>query len=369
MTARRFILALDQGTTGSRARGGRSRRRGAGERLRRAAPALSPAGLGGARRRGDLADARLEAIGAGAGRRPHHRRRDRRDRHHESARDLRAVGARLGAPGSSRHRLAVPPHGALLRAPQGRGRRARVQAQDGPHARPVLLRHQDPLAARRGAGARERGPSAASSPSAPWTRGFSGGSPAAPSTRPIRPMPRARSASTSTRSAGTRSCARSSASRRRVLPAVKPSAGVFGETAAGGLPAGIPVTGIAGDQQSALFGQCCLEPGMAKNTYGTGCFLLLNTGSTPIASERGLLTTVAWQLDGAVTYALEGSVFIGGRRRPVAARRARRHRHAPPRARASPCRWRTPAASIWCPPSPALARPTGTPMRAASSSG
>ncbi|HEY4910188.1 MAG TPA: glycerol kinase GlpK [Methylomirabilota bacterium] len=97
-----------------------------------------------------------------------------------------------------------------------------------------------------------------------------------------------------------------------ILPAVKPSAGVFGETAAGELPAGIPVTGIAGDQQSALFGQCCIEPGMAKNTYGTGCFLLLNTGGTPIASERGLLTTVGWQLEGAVTYALEGSVFIGG---------------------------------------------------------
>jgi glycerol kinase len=97
-----------------------------------------------------------------------------------------------------------------------------------------------------------------------------------------------------------------------ILPVVKPSAGVFGETAAGELPAGVPVTGIAGDQQSALFGQCCIEPGMAKNTYGTGCFLLLNTGSTPIASERGLLTTVAWQLEGAVTYALEGSVFIGG---------------------------------------------------------
>ena len=97
-----------------------------------------------------------------------------------------------------------------------------------------------------------------------------------------------------------------------ILPEVKPSAGLFGETAAGVLPAGIPVTGIAGDQQSALFGQCCFEPGMAKNTYGTGCFLLLNTGDTPVASEHGLLTTVAWQLDGAVTYALEGSVFIAG---------------------------------------------------------
>src|SRR5215468_4518601 len=94
--------------------------------------------------------------------------------------------------------------------------------------------------------------------------------------------------------------------------AVHATAGVFGETAAGELPAGIPITGIAGDQQAALFGQCCFEAGSAKNTYGTGCFLLLNTGATPIASAHGLLTTVAWQLDGAITYALEGSVFIGG---------------------------------------------------------
>jgi glycerol kinase len=97
-----------------------------------------------------------------------------------------------------------------------------------------------------------------------------------------------------------------------LLPEVKPSGGVFGETAAGVLPAGIPVTGIAGDQQSALFGQCCFEPGMAKNTYGTGCFILLNTGARPVSSEHGLLTTVAWQIGGATTYALEGSVFIGG---------------------------------------------------------
>ena len=97
-----------------------------------------------------------------------------------------------------------------------------------------------------------------------------------------------------------------------VLPAVKPSAGVFGETARGELPPGIPVTGMAGDQQAALFGQCCVEPGMAKNTYGTGSFVLLNTGQAPIASERGLLTTVAWQIDGAVSYALEGSVFVAG---------------------------------------------------------
>ena len=97
-----------------------------------------------------------------------------------------------------------------------------------------------------------------------------------------------------------------------VLPRVLPSAGIFGETAAGALPAGIPVAGIAGDQQAALFGQACVEPGMAKNTYGTGCFALLNTGPTAVGSTRGLLTTVAWSMGGDTTYALEGSVFVAG---------------------------------------------------------
>jgi glycerol kinase len=98
-----------------------------------------------------------------------------------------------------------------------------------------------------------------------------------------------------------------------VFPEVRPSAGVFGETAdLGWLPGGIPVTGIAGDQQAALFGQACFQPGMVKNTYGTGCFMLLNTGPTPVPSKEGLLTTVAWQTGGTTTYALEGSVFIAG---------------------------------------------------------
>ena len=97
-----------------------------------------------------------------------------------------------------------------------------------------------------------------------------------------------------------------------VLPTVLPSAGVFAETVADVLPAGIPVTGIAGDQQAALFGQACLADGTAKNTYGTGCFALLNTGSTPVASKRGLLTTVAWTIDQRTSYALEGSVFVAG---------------------------------------------------------
>ena len=98
---------------------------------------------------------------------------------------------------------------------------------------------------------------------------------------------------------------------RAVLPQVRSSSEIYGEAAVPGL-AGIPIAGIAGDQQAALFGQLCLEPGLAKNTYGTGCFLLLNTGPAPIASRNQLVTTVAWQRGGITTYALEGSVFIGG---------------------------------------------------------
>ncbi|MBI1886190.1 MAG: glycerol kinase GlpK [Chloroflexi bacterium] len=96
-----------------------------------------------------------------------------------------------------------------------------------------------------------------------------------------------------------------------LLPEVRPSSGVFGETEAGLLGAAIPVAGMAGDQQAALFGQACFQAGMAKNTYGTGSFLLMNIGDKRVAS-RSLLTTIAWGLDGEVTYALEGSNFIAG---------------------------------------------------------
>ena len=98
-----------------------------------------------------------------------------------------------------------------------------------------------------------------------------------------------------------------------VLPEIKPSIGVFGKTKnTPGLPDGIPIAGIAGDQQSALFGQACFEAGEAKCTYGTGSFLLFNIGPKPILSRSGLLTTVAWQWGSKVTYALEGSAFICG---------------------------------------------------------
>jgi glycerol kinase len=100
---------------------------------------------------------------------------------------------------------------------------------------------------------------------------------------------------------------------RELLPAIVDSSGPVAETSdLGWLPAGVPIAGVAGDQQAALFGQACYETGSAKNTYGTGCFVLLNTGTTPIASGHGLLTTIAWRIDGRTTYALEGSVFIAG---------------------------------------------------------
>jgi glycerol kinase len=97
---------------------------------------------------------------------------------------------------------------------------------------------------------------------------------------------------------------------REVLPRVVSSSEVVALTTLGG--ASVPIAGIAGDQQAALFGQACHEPGLAKNTYGTGCFLLLNTGASAVPSKNRLLTTVAWDLGGALSYALEGSVFIGG---------------------------------------------------------
>ncbi len=99
---------------------------------------------------------------------------------------------------------------------------------------------------------------------------------------------------------------------RSVLPQVVDSSGLIARSACEGLPAGMMVAGIAGDQQAALFGQACHAPGMAKNTYGTGCFLLMNTGDTPARSRHRLLTTVAWRSGGRITYALEGSVFIAG---------------------------------------------------------
>ena len=99
---------------------------------------------------------------------------------------------------------------------------------------------------------------------------------------------------------------------RALLPEVKSSSEVYGQTEADLFGGAIPIAGDAGDQQAATFGQACFTPGSAKNTYGTGCFMLLNTGAKPVASKNGLLTTVGWKVGGKVTYCLEGSVFIAG---------------------------------------------------------
>ncbi len=97
-----------------------------------------------------------------------------------------------------------------------------------------------------------------------------------------------------------------------MLPEAKPSSCVYGEADSSFFGAPIPIGGAAGDQQAALFGQTCFTPGEAKNTYGTGCFLLMNTGEKPVFSKNGLVTTIAWGLDGKVNYALEGSIFVAG---------------------------------------------------------
>ena len=98
----------------------------------------------------------------------------------------------------------------------------------------------------------------------------------------------------------------------QMLPGVKPNSHVFAHTAGRLISARIPICGVVGDQQAAMFGQLCINKGMVKNTYGTGCFLMLNTGEEPIVSNNRLITTIAWQLNNKVTYALEGSVFVGG---------------------------------------------------------
>jgi len=99
---------------------------------------------------------------------------------------------------------------------------------------------------------------------------------------------------------------------KAMLPEVKPSSAIYGETDPEYFGKPIPIAGAAGDQQAALFGQACFSPGEAKNTYGTGCFLLMNTGEKPVFSKNGLVTTIGWGVDDKVNYALEGSIFVAG---------------------------------------------------------
>ena len=110
-----------------------------------------------------------------------------------------------------------------------------------------------------------------------------------------------------------------------MLPEVMDCAADFGATRADLFGAELPILGVAGDQQAATLGQACFQPGMLKSTYGTGCFALLNTGGAPVVSQNRLLTTIAYQLDGTPTYALEGSIFVAGRGGAMAARRVENH--------------------------------------------
>jgi len=157
---------------------------------------------------------------------------------------------------------------------------------------------------------------------------------------------------------------------RSILPEVRPSSGIFGSTLPLLFGESIPIAGAAGDQQSALFGQACFSPGTAKNTFGTGGFLLMNTGDKPVFSQNGLVTTIAWGLGGKITYALEGSIFVAG----AAIQWLRDefpHCDAPlaevksdelePLAERFPI----PAVSISCLPLWAWVRPIGTPTRVA----
>jgi glycerol kinase len=99
---------------------------------------------------------------------------------------------------------------------------------------------------------------------------------------------------------------------RNILPEVKASSEIYGHTTTTLFATEVPIAGIVGDQQAALFGQMCIEPGMTKNTYGTGCFILMNTGGQPVVSKNNLVSTIAWRLNGVTTYALEGSIFVAG---------------------------------------------------------
>ena len=125
-------------------------------------------------------------------------------------------------------------------------------------------------------------------------------------------MPVAPYCSTSTRLPGTTNCCDALRIPRAMLPQVVPSSHVIAESEGEWFGGSIPVAGCAGDQQAASFGQLCFAPGTAKNTYGTGCFLLFNTGHSPKSSQHQLLTTVGWQIGSQVTYFLEGAVFVAG---------------------------------------------------------
>ena len=307
------ILAIDQGTTSSRAivfdatpRASSPRRRRSSRSTSRSRAGSSTIRTTSGRRSPPPAAARSSAPGIGAG-------AHRRDRHHQPARDHAGLGARHRRAARPRHRLAGPAHQrALRRAARRRATRTMVTERDRPAARPLFLRHQAQVAARR-----------------PRGRARAGAARRAPvrHRRQLPDLEADRRAVARHRRHQRRADAALQHPRRRLGPGdlraprrpawrCCPRCATAPPTSASPAPtssaARVPILGVAGDQQAATVGQACFAPGMLKSTYGTGCFAVLNTGDAPVASRNRLLTTLAYQLDGKPTYALEGSIFIAG---------------------------------------------------------
>ena len=244
----------------------------------------------------------------------HQRRRHRRHRHHQPARDHADLGARDRQADPPRHRLAGPPHRRSLRsAARAPATSPGSPPRPGCSSTPISPAPRSPGSSTCVPGARERAGARRTLPSAPSTPSCSGASPAARCTPPTPPTPRARSSRHPQRALRRRALVDIFDVPRAMLPEVKrlrraisarPSPALFGGS--------IRIRGVAGDQQAATVGQACFEPGMVKSTYGTGCFALLNTGGRAVISRNRLLTTIAYQLAGERTYALEGAIFVAG---------------------------------------------------------
>src|SRR6266511_1261257 len=234
-------------------------------------------------------------------RRRHSGRRSRRDRDHQPARDGGGLGSRLGRARPQRPRVAGSPHGGALRGAQGRGARGPGSGAHRPGHRSLFLGHEGRMAAPKCRG-RTR-PAFGTIDS--WLVFKLTGEHVTDYSNASRTM------LFDIRKLGwdPQLCELLGVDPGR-LPEPLPSAHVYGHTDVFG--GDVPVAGIAGDQQAALFGQACQRPGMAKNTYGTGSFVLLNTGTDAPEPGEGLLTTVAWGLDDEVDYALEAAVFVTG---------------------------------------------------------
>ena len=322
-----------------------------------------PARGGSSTTRRNLGDT-VGRAGRGAGKSRDRARRPRRDRHHQPARNHRALGARHRPAGRQRHRVAGSAHRAVVRRAASSRARGDFRAQDRAGARRLFLRHQAQMAARQHAGrARARRARRARLRHRRFVAGLESLRRRSPTSPTHQREPHA-AVRYSPRRLGRRAACTARRTARWSCPEWCSSSGVCGDAAVQG--AAIPIAGIAGDQQAALFGQACLEPGLAKNTYGTGCFMLLNTGAAAVASQHHLLTTVAWRSGETDRLCARRQRLHRRRGGAVAARRTQASSARRPRSRRWPRALPTTAASISCRRLPDWARRTGTPMRAAS---